>query len=94
VFVELAAPEACEGSAGTPSGSMAMPYSPQIAVVADWPACKTESNHLEIASEKAEIAEESAKWGRASPAAAHDGAEPRNNNMARTRDPFDFLDIA
>ncbi|MEP7011647.1 MAG: hypothetical protein ABJC13_15090 [Acidobacteriota bacterium] len=73
-----------------------MPYSPQIAVAVEWPTCKNESSQLEIASENAEIAEESANSGRPPNEAAHDGAEPRNNNIiiARTRDPFDLLDIA
>ena len=76
---------------------MAMPYSPQIAFTVDLPACKTESNQPEtpeIASENAELAEESANLDRPSAEAAQVGAEPRNNSIARTTDPFDLLDIA
>lgn len=75
-----------------------MPYSAQIAFTVDLPACKTEPNQpetaLEIASENAEVAEESANLDRPSTEAAQVGAEPRNNNIARTTDPFDLLDIA
>ena len=79
-----------------------MPYSPQIAFTVDRPACKTEPNHpetapetaLENALENAELAEESTNLDRPSTEAAQVGAEPRNNNIARTTDPFDLLDIA
>ena len=74
-----------EGSAGTPFGSMAMPYSAQIDLAVELPSSKTEANQPETASENAEIAEESAKLGRPSAEAAQVGAEPRNDNIARTR---------